>query len=253
MLIFGVFFCATILNNIAPQTMAGVYGTLGLNKAQAYCYKKVYYKSERIEDLYNAIEVCVRAENYGDVASLGQTMQEKPNYLVFCDKINQRNTKNIEPKLYVYVCDYDAYLSGQIILSTYKQGKKSQAEVAALNALSENANIYSGELATLVGAVKEDDGLTNTQKQTTLATIYAKTIGGKTIAELIEDKLNSLPDPSTATNLTKLKIYHTTQKMLTAKYHLEEASGANEATLEAILNDIETAQNAYSTTLNAIA
>ena len=252
MLVFGVFFCATILNYVAPQTMAGVYGTLGLNKAQAYCYKRVYYKSERIEDLYNAIETSIKANCYGDVVSLGQEMKNNPHYLVFCDKINQRNTKNIDKSLYVYVCDYDSYLSGQIISASYKNGNKTKAEELALNALSENANIYGGELATLVGAVKEDDGLTNAQKQTTLATIYAKTIGGKTIAELIEDKLNSLPDPSTATNLTKLKIYHAKQKILTTKYYLEEASGANESALEAILNDIETAQNGYSATLESM-
>jgi len=251
-LIIGAFFCTAVLTLVLPKTMANFYGDVGLNRAQAYCYKRVYNKSQKTEDLYNLIEVSIKAENFEDVIEFSKKMQNEPTFLIFCDKINERSTKNAENKYYVYVCDYDAYLKNQITNAYYKTKKFDAAKDFALNNLAENSNIYASEISTLCDLILSDKNLSKTQKTEKLSSIFNAEIDGKNVQTLMEEKIDSLPNPDGKANLTKLKIYHAKQKIYATMFYLNEAGGANEATLNDIEANIETNKNLYNQTLNAM-
>ena len=232
------FFALVSISLLAPQWLIGAYDAMGLDRAKAYMYERVYNKTEKNEDLYNVIEVYIQTENYNKIIKYINVMQNKSNYESFCELVDNRNTANVSKEFYVYVCDYDAYLKNQYVLSLYNSGRKDRAKEVAFEGLIGNSNLYAWEFGAYVDCVMSDDTLESDEKKATLAAIYDTTINNFTIQEWINNNLDMIEDPDSKEGFERLESLHQIIVIMSTNKILAEAK--DDTTLaDSLISSIE--------------
>ena len=242
------FFALVSISLLAPQWLIGAYDAMGLDRAKAYMYERVYNKTEKNEDLYNVIEVYIQTENYNKIIKYINVMQNKSNYESFCELVDNRNTANVSKEFYVYVCDYDAYLKNQYVLSLYNSGRKDRAKEVAFEGLIGNSNLYAWEFGAYVDCVMSDDSLENDEKKATLAAIYDTTINNFTIQEWINNNLDMIEDPDSKEGFERLESLHQIIVIMSTNKILAEAKDDTEL-IDALVDSIKSYMDDYNATL----
>ncbi|MBQ7453077.1 MAG: hypothetical protein IJS68_02280 [Clostridia bacterium] len=251
-IVFGGIFVIISFSLLFPQNMTGFYANLNMKKAEAYMYKRVYNHSGSNEDLYNLIESGINAENYSETVKYIKVMQKRAGFDDFCDIINERNIKNAENRQYVYVCDYSAYLNHQYTIALYLKGDKDKAEEFAIDALSNNANIYAWEFGAYVDCVMSDKTLSETVKKSQLKDLLIKEINTLAVEDLINNNLIMLDDPNTLEGYEKLRCLHQMIIIKRTYYILAVASDFDQASLDGMVSDITNLQDMYASTLMSL-
>lgn len=247
-LIVGVFFCVASLSVLAPNVMIGFYNDLNMQSVKAYMYERVYDNTNKIEDLYNVIEVNISCENYEHVVKYIKVMQNRSGYADFCEKINARNIQNIDKKYYVYLCDYDSFLRNQYVNALYHANKKDRAREIAFDELTNNSNSYAWEFGAYIDCVMTDNSLTENDKIALLSQIYDTELNGLSVQELINNNIDMLDDPDGLNGYEKLRVLHQLIIIKITNKYFAQAKSDN-VLVDALNLDIESLTEDYDNTL----
>lgn len=245
----GFVYVVVCLSVLFPKCMTGFYGDLGLKSARAYMFERVYRQTGNDEDLYNVIEVKIQNNDHEDMVRYIKKMQSKSNYNDFCAAVDERNTRSVSPRLYVYVCDYDAYLKEQYVIALYGIGNKDKAQTIALQELAANTNEYAWEFGAFIDCIVSNNKLTDLEKKTALSKIYDMTVGeSRTVQSCIDSQLDQLDEGGVAVGLEKLKI--TYQKIVIKTTNKLLAQAKDDTVLvNAVIEDISNLNQEYNATL----
>lgn len=249
--LFGIFaFFSLVIGALAvfnPLRLATVSKDIGLTQVSALMFEKQYNKSGKLTDLYNAIEVNLEAQRNADSARLIKKMMTNENYSAFCEQVNNSAVASTAKSHWVYVANYDAYLSSQLTKSLYFSGKVDDAKTLAVGELAANSNIYSWEFGAYIDCVLSDKNLVDEQKVLAIKEVYEKDYNGKTFNELVEENLNSTGNPDLQTGLTKLQTLYQKIKINSTIASMKDVLGFDST---AEKNQIETLIEKYNQEIN---
>lgn len=247
-IVVALFFTLCALSVFAPSTMIGFYDKLNLQNAKVYMYERVYAKSEKMEDLYNALQANIEIEDYEHTIKYINIMRNKGSYADFCNLINERNTQSVDKKYYVYVCDYDSFIRTQYVNALYKTDRVEKAQTIALEELTNNSNIYAWEFGTFIDCIMTDETLDKTAQTKALKDIYNTELNGLSVQELINNNIDMIEDPESVSGFEKLKSLNQIIKIKTTNKYLAQAMN-DDVLVQALVSDIEVLINNYNETL----
>lgn len=222
---FAVSFC------LFPKTAISASEKMGWKGGEVLGYETIYKRSGKIEDLYNLTVACIKANRNGQTIACISKIQESVEYNAFCEKLDISAKQTVKKEYVAYVANLDSYLQNQKVIALYKTGQKEKSETEAIADL-ERQNRYSFALDAYVSCL---DGLKN--EKTLLANLANKEYNGKTVLQLIDEKI-ALLEYSSLSEVDQILSVYTLLKANKVKYALQNAqenTSQAEATKQEIL------------------
>lgn len=201
-LVFAFCYLITILFFVSPKAGAKIFHFFGYNKAEEFCYYRIYEKSNSAADLYNLIlfEQNV-GENERELYYIN-VLLNREDYSDFCAKLDMASIDACKDiKLIPYVGNVNSYLINQKISSMYK------LNISCLNELKnqlEKGNVLETSYATYVDLIRQNSSMSESQKQATYS-------------EILTEQFVTLLDSRTSKLTATLEEYETTDCVLASK------------------------------------
>ena len=201
-------FCFLIvcLTPIIPNTILQAFNYVGAKSASYLVYKRVYERHKTNENLYNVIQLAIERKNYEDMEQYIEIMVQGDKFSNFAKKVDEK-TKVALGELYsVYANSYESYLRGNWVLALYKNNNKLSAKMLAIDSVEGTVT----ELYVYVNCIKNDQNLTELQKEAELKTLQTR----YNMVEMLKVKLDSLQDEYSMATTPSAKLIAINQRVL---------------------------------------
>ena len=174
---------------LAPARAVNFYRIAGLNAAAVSTQKRIYEKSNKIEDLYNLVLLSDEVGDKDALLEYSNQLLSRDDFNTFAAAYEEYALKNTEKDKLYLVASLKNYLMGIRIEYLYSESaEKAFAEAVKCFDVNEIAEFYFSKY---VSCVLLDESLTAEQKNAKLVETASSTYGEKTIVMLLQDRYNT--------------------------------------------------------------
>lgn len=244
--IFGsIFYCFAVMVCLMPQKAIKVFDFMSLNKAELFCYERVYKQEKNLANLYNVVQKSIENKDHYKTSKYIKELQSQSEYANFCIKVNSASLKVSAKEHIAYVGDLDGYLVSQNIYAFYEENKKETAKEVALNDLK-NQNIYSFGFSSYVECLENDDSLTEAKVNEKILEVINSSFDSNVVLDLIKQRRENV-DVSLSNGTTSDKILRVYTSLKIEKVLHKIYGIMGEETLKSqIAQSIQALQNEYN-------
>lgn len=150
--IIGVCFCVSVFIGAFPKTSFALMKDLHMYKPAVSGYEKIYKESQSYEDLYNLVNVAIKAKDYKVVSFYSKKFlcDEEQAKFDFIKKIDNSTLQNADFANVAYVASVENYMLNATVSSEYLLNNKTSSRVFALSTLF-NGKYESHDLCFALG------------------------------------------------------------------------------------------------------
>ena len=133
-----------------PSTMMNFTYKMGMDAASISYAKREYKRTDKIYYIAHATETAIGLGDYEKIFSCGKAFIEDEDFATYCEAKNENRPSGA-------VGGYEQYIYGQVCVSEYALGKKTEAVERAFGYIGKDFPSQNAVAAVLVNALVKDD------------------------------------------------------------------------------------------------
>ena len=146
-------FMAVALVGLYPATMMEIAYDLGMDESSIKHANRAYDRSREVYYVAYATEVAIGMNDYEKIVECGEKLMADEDFLTYCEKKNETLPESV-------TMSYEQYVYGQVCVSQYKNGEKTEAVDRAFNLISGSFPKGNAVVAVLYSAMADNDSET---------------------------------------------------------------------------------------------
>ena len=163
-------FFILIVSALAPNFAISVFDFVGARKTSYMVYQRIYDREPTNANLYNVLQIAINNDDYQNIEYYAKLMINGDYYDEFCKDIDKATREALDEKYSIYADNYDSYVNTNLVEALYKNGKKSEAKMLAIDSVYANVD----EMYVYINCLLEDEKLTSLQLKNEIKSLHTK-------------------------------------------------------------------------------